>query len=103
MFEIKGFKELERQLRDAQEAISCINGEFAQVHFDPQDQSSIDAAIAEMESAIDNRLGRFDGNLLVEQLSSNLKSQYRNRILELALQSKQEGGPMTVAQGIDEV
>lgn len=48
--------------------------------FDPDDPTSVEAAIAAMEEAIDSRAYRFPGNDPVMDLAEQMKEQYRQAI-----------------------
>ncbi len=59
MVKITGLDKLTRTLDDAQKAIAAIDGELGAVNFNPNDPGSIEAAIAQMEAMIDERLGDY--------------------------------------------
>jgi hypothetical protein len=81
---IEGLDKLQRELQDAERAMRTLDGTIAQLKFDPDDRQSVQSAIRQMETAIDNKVGRYRGNALVSQLVANMKEQYRQKILELA-------------------
>lgn len=78
MFKVEttGFDELQTTLREAQEALSTIDGEITTLKFDPTDPASVDAAVAAMESAIDEKIGRHAGNPFVAPLVLKAKQAY---------------------------
>lgn len=90
MFKIEGLDELQRELAEAQEAIGEIDGELGSVNFDPEDPSSIEAAIAEVGRMIDAKLGRYADNAIIGPMISGLKEQYRKGILEKAAAARLE-------------
>lgn len=90
MFKIEGLDELQRELAEAQEAMGEIDGELGSVSFDPEDPSSIEAAIAEVGRMIDAKLGRYADNAIIGPMISGLKEQYRDGILEKAAAARLE-------------
>lgn len=75
---IGGFDKLQRQLQQAQRAVAGLDGEIAEIEFDPGDQASVEAAIRQMEQAIDTKVGQnAANNPLVHQIVQGLKDQYR--------------------------
>jgi hypothetical protein len=81
---VKGLEEFTRTLDDAQKALQGLDGELGSVSFDPNDPSSIEAAISRMEAMVDERLGRFSRNPIIAPLISGMKEQYRKGILDRA-------------------
>ncbi|WP_022976805.1 hypothetical protein [Nevskia ramosa] len=76
-----GLDKLQRELKDAQAAMSSLDGTIATLKFDPEDPASVQAAIRQMESAIDSKVGRFRQNPIVGPLIVATKKQFRDRIL----------------------
>ena len=83
-FEIEGLNDLQRRLEEASEAFSELDGEITTLRFDPGDRTSVDAAILDMERAIDLKMARFSGNEIVASLIADMKSRYREEILSQA-------------------
>lgn len=83
-FGIQGLDKLQRQLSEASKAFKELDGEIATLRFDPDDQSSVEAAIADMERAIDSKVTPYATNPLVSSTVAQMKSKYRERILERA-------------------
>lgn len=81
---ITGLDELQKELEQAGRAFDSLQGEIATLQFDPADPSSVERVIAEMEHAIDGKLSPYLGNSFVENLAVQLKTNYRNQILERA-------------------
>jgi len=81
---ITGLDNLTRQLDDAQKALEAIDGELGTVSFDPHDPGSIEAAIQEIETIIDDRLGSYVSNPIIAPLIGQLKERYREGILDRA-------------------
>lgn len=81
---IKGFDKLQRELSDAQKAMSELDGDICTVSFNPDDPSSIEAAIQHVMSTIDTKIGRYASNPFVAPLVEASKEAYREAILEKA-------------------
>lgn len=88
---IKGLDEFQRNLSQLQRALSELDGELGTVRFDPSDPVSIEAAIAEMERTIDERIASFRGNDVVDGIVEQMKEHYREAILDRAAEARQEG------------
>jgi hypothetical protein len=90
---MKGLDELSRKMKELERAISTLDGEIGSVSFDPNDPQSIELAIQKMETAIDERVGDYGRNDLVQGIVSEMKERYRQAILEraAAARSEQEG------------
>ena len=91
MSNISGFDELARTFEEAQKAIGSLDGEIGQVSFDPEDPSSIEAAILSINSMIDARVEGYEGNPLVEPLVDGMKETYRDEILKRAAVLREAG------------
>ena len=89
---ITGFDKLSRQLEDAQRAISELDGELGTVTFTPDDPASIENAIQQVVSIIDERAGRYASNPFVAPLIEGLKEQYREGIIEKAAAARLKEG-----------
>lgn len=92
MLKITGLDRLSRELEEAQEAFSEIDGDLGSVNFDPNDPASIESAIQSMEEMIENRLGRFADNSIVAPMMSEMKEKYREAIVEKAAEARLENG-----------
>ena len=79
---ISGLDQLSRSLQEAQKAIAAIDGELGSVHFDPNDPTSIEVAIAQANAMIDDRIGKYASNPFVAPLVNEMKEQFRNAIVE---------------------
>ncbi|WP_440975026.1 hypothetical protein [Pseudoxanthomonas winnipegensis] len=90
MFKISGLDQLSRQLEQAQEAFGELDGELGTVQFDPSDPASIEAAIENVEQLFESRVARWPNNPLVRQVADGLKEQYREAILDRAVQARLE-------------
>lgn len=88
MFKITGLDELQKELEQAQEAFAEIYGEIVNVSFNPNDPSSIENAIADVETMIDDRLGDYSNNSIVSPLIAEMKEKYREAILDNAAEAR---------------
>jgi hypothetical protein len=84
MVKITGLDDLQLQLEQAQRAFAALDGDLITLKFDPENQASIDAAIASMEQAIDAKAAPFRGNMLIDSIIPQIKEKYRIGIMERA-------------------
>ncbi len=91
MFEMKGFDKLQKELNEVSKAVESLGGEVATLRFDPDDETSVAAAIRKMEGAIDAKVARYSHNPFVKELASDLKKEYRSEILKQARDAKSRG------------
>ena len=78
---IEGLDKLKRQLDEASRAFRSLDGEIAKVSVVPGDQASVQAAIREMEAAIDRKAAPYRGNPLVDPVVKQLKAKYREHLI----------------------
>jgi hypothetical protein len=93
---ITGLDKLQRDLRDAQQALGDLDGDLCTLQFDPHDPASIEAAVAEMEQTIDERVGRVAGNPIIAPLVAEAKNHFRQAILDKAAASRAGDGEVDV-------
>lgn len=84
MLKITGLGSLQKQLTDAQKALEALDGELGTVSFNPNDPGSIEAAIQQIETTIDDRLGNYASNKIIGPLAEQMKESYRAGIVERA-------------------
>ncbi len=84
MIKITGLDSFTRDIKEAERALRNLDGELGVVKFDPNDPSSIEAAIMEVEKLIDDRLGSFRTNPIIAPLIDGMKEQYREGIIQRA-------------------
>lgn len=84
MLKITGLDNLQKELEDAQRALQSLDGHLTTVKYDPNNAESVNAAIREMEAAVDAKVAPYRGNPLVESIVPELKEKYRAAILERA-------------------
>lgn len=81
---MEGFDRFNRKMKRLKDAFSDLDGEIAQVEFDPHDPLSIEQAIQTLNTAVDQRLIGYSDNNWVTEVANNLKENGRSRILEKA-------------------
>lgn len=92
MFKLQGLDKLQRDLKQATEALQDMEGELGTVSFKPHDPASIEAAITEINRLIDARLGGYANNAIVGPLAEEMKEKYRQMLLDKAAAARLEGG-----------
>ncbi|MGH1398398.1 MAG: hypothetical protein ACRBCT_04210 [Alphaproteobacteria bacterium] len=90
MLKIDGLDRLQKELKQAQDALSELDGEIGSVSFDPNDPASLERAISEMERVIDERVGRYANNKIVAPLVEQTKEHFRAEILNKAARARLE-------------
>ena len=90
MGSITGLDSLQKMLGDASRAFEKLDGEIAEVSFDPDDPASVKGAIRSMEITIDRKVGAFKSNPIVAQLIPQMKAKYRDAILAYAKSSREK-------------
>jgi hypothetical protein len=88
MFKIEGLDQLQQTFKDAQAALSGIDGQLGEVRFDPEDPASIEKAIEDVETMVDERLGAYSNNAIVGPLAASMKGKYRQAILDKAAEAR---------------
>lgn len=91
MIKISGLDKLTRQMDELARFGEEVDGELATLSFDPHDPVSIEAAISEMEAAIDEKAVSYEGNEMVSDLVEQIKDNLRDQILEKAAAARLEG------------
>lgn len=89
-FKIEGLDKLQRDLKQAQQAFKSLDGEITRLKFDPGDQSSINAALRQLDSAIDAKVRPYRGNPLVETVAKGLREELRKGFLKRVEEAKRE-------------
>ena len=79
--DITGLKKLQRDLKEAARAMRSLDGNIANLSVDPNNPN---AAIREMELAIDRKVAPYTGNALVSQLVRDTKKKFRGETLAVA-------------------
>lgn len=91
MASIKGLDKLSRDLKDAQRALSALDGDLAEVSFNPEDPASIEAAVRHVNDTIDQRVGRYLQNPIIGPLVEGMKERYRSAIMDRAAEARLRG------------
>ena len=91
MIKITGLDKLTRELDDAQKALAALGTELGTVKFNPNDPASIEAAIQQIETTVDNRLGAYASNAIIGPLAEKLKETYRQKIIYSAATARLSG------------
>jgi hypothetical protein len=81
---ITGLSELQKTLGEASEAFRSLEGEITTLKFNPLDPVSVEAAITQVEHAIDGKIAPYRGNSVVENLAAEMKRKYGEQIHERA-------------------
>lgn len=88
---ISGLETIQKQLKDVERATKALNGSY-DVHFDANDPVSIENAIQEAHSMVDERAAGYATNPMVRPLIEHMKENLRQQILDSAEQKRQENG-----------
>lgn len=91
MIKITGLDKLQRELNEASKAMEEIDGELGTVSFNPNDPSSIEAAISEANRLIDDKLGPYSDNSIIGPMMEEMKEKYREGLLEKAAAARLKG------------
>ncbi|MGQ3301621.1 TIR domain-containing protein [Reyranella sp.] len=81
---ITGLEALQRQMKLFGEITEALNGEIANVHFDPADHASVELAISEMKLAIDQKTSAFGRSKATDAIVAQIKKHYETEILRRA-------------------
>lgn len=88
---MKGLGSLSKSLEELGQFTSELDGELGTLNFNPFDAESIEQAIVNMESWIDERSGNYPNNSMIKDISAELKSTYRQAILDKASEVRLKG------------
>jgi len=84
--------QMRREVEDACRAFQSLDRELAKISLRPGDSAGLEAAIRQMEAAIDRKVAPFRGNKFVDPYVKPLKDKYCAAILEKAAAGKGEPG-----------
>jgi|JTFN01.1.fsa_nt_gb predicted nucleotide-binding protein len=79
-----------KELDEAQKALNRLDGALTTVHFDPDEPGSIQAAIHQMEAAVDRCVSAYSRNPFVKELTDGVKANLAEQIMEKASQARSE-------------
>ncbi|WP_249976773.1 hypothetical protein [Vreelandella olivaria] len=85
---LKGLDDLKRKLQELQKVADELDGNIANLSFEPHDPQSIDLAIQRMEAAVDEKVGDYRDNNMVEDLVLAIKERYRQAIIDRAAEAR---------------
>ena len=88
MLKITGLDKLQKELKEAGQALSDLDGELGVVNFDPHDPASIEAAIQSVMRMIDSRIEPYADNPFVRSLADQTKENFRETILQKAAEAR---------------
>lgn len=88
---ITGLDALQRQFKELERALRDLDGEIANVRFDPEDPSSIERAIQQLSDAVDEKVRPYGRNEMVQSIAEELKENGRAQILERAAAARIAG------------
>lgn len=88
MLKITGLDKLQKDLDEAQLALSELDGELGTVSFNPHDPGSIEIAIQSVYRMVDERAGQYTSNPLIGPLVEQMKDSYRENILQKAAEAR---------------
>lgn len=88
---ISGLDAFTRKMNGLQKAVAELDGQIAEVSFDPNDPESIELAICKYNTAVDERVARYAHNEMVFAIAEELKESGRNAILDRAAAIRLEG------------
>ena len=91
MIKITGLDKLSRQIEDATKALESLDGKLTNVSFDPSDPGSIEIAIQQVNTVIDERVAPYADNPFVASLAENMKAKYRDMIIDKAAAERLKG------------
>lgn len=88
MIKITGLDKLQKELKEAEQALNELDGELGVVNFDPHDPDSIEAAVQSVMKMIDSRIEPYADNPVVGSLADQMKENYRENILQKAAEAR---------------
>lgn len=87
---IEGLDKFTRTLKELERAMAGMDGEIAEVSFNPADPESIEQAIQTAIAAIDARIAGYERNEIVVSIADAFKENARQAILDRALEARLE-------------
>ena len=77
-----------KELDQAQKALNRLDGALTTVYFDPDEPGSVQAAIHQMEAAVDRCVSAYSRNPFVKELTDGAKENLAEQIMEKASQAR---------------
>ena len=81
---IEGLDGVVRNLNEIQQALEDLDGRVSDLSFDPHDPESIERAIQQLYSAVDEKLADYAHNETVMGIADEIKEAGRSAIVERA-------------------
>lgn len=91
MIKITGLDELSQQIENAKKVFEALDGHLTTVNFNPSDPGSIEVAIQQINTIIDEKVGQYANNPFVGPLAQEMKEKYREVIIEKAAAERLKG------------
>ncbi|HDZ45607.1 hypothetical protein LCGC14_0097220 [marine sediment metagenome] len=88
MLKITGLDKLQKELKEAEQALNGLDGELGVVNFNPDDPASIEDAIQSVMRMIESRIEPYADNPIVGSLADQMKESYRENILQKAAEAR---------------
>lgn len=85
---VQGLDKLTRQLDEAGKAAKLLDGDLMTVNFDPSDPASVKEAIRQMERTVDQKVARYRGNSIVDDMVRKTKAAMRDGIEKRAREAR---------------
>ena len=82
--EASAMKEVQREFKEAGEAIDALEGEIATIRVDPNDPRSLERALQEMKQAVDQKIVRYRENRLVRTIAEKARMVFEEQLREKA-------------------
>jgi len=95
-FEIKGLDALQNTLQEAERAAEALDGDIAQLQFNPADPKSVEQAIAEGNAKVDKKLGPYRSNPIAQKMAEALKQKIEETVRAKAKSAPAFGEPPLV-------
>lgn len=88
---LEGLDSVIQQMNELERAVSNLDGDLANLEFDPYDPQSIEQAVQELYAVIDKRVSSYSRNEIVISIADAIKENGRKAILESAAAARMEG------------
>lgn len=88
---VKGLDDFSKMLKEAQAALSELDGELGVVSFNPSNPASIEDAIQRVNALIDERISQYESNPVIAPLAEEMKDHFRTHIVEKAAEERLKG------------
>ena len=88
---IEGLDSLIQKMKELERAVTNLDGNLANLEFDPNDPQSIEQAIQELNAEIDKRVSSYSRNEIIVNIADAIKESGREAILERAAAARLEG------------